>query len=36
MDNNELELLSIIKNSADPAKVAEYMLSLFLDYFSTK
>lgn len=35
MDNNEIELLSIIKESADPAKVAEYMLSLFLDYLRT-
>ena len=32
LSNDERELLSIIKNSADPEKVAEYALNLFLDY----
>lgn len=32
LSNDERELLSIIKNSTDPEKVAAYALNLFLDY----
>ena len=32
MTSNEQELLSIIRNSEDPDKVAEYAFNLFLDY----
>lgn len=35
MSENELELVEIIRESADPKAVAEYMLSLFLDYLQT-
>lgn len=34
MNENEKELLRIIQESADPSKVAEYMLNLFTDYLS--
>ena len=32
LSSDERELLSIIKNSTDPEKVAVYALNLFLDY----
>ena len=32
MTSNEQELISIIRNSEDPDKVAAYALNLFLDY----
>ena len=32
MTENEKELIELIRNSADPEKVASYMLNLFLDY----
>ena len=35
MTENEKELLTIIHESEDPEKVANYMLSLFLDYLHT-
>ena len=35
MTQNEKELIEIIHNSSDPEKVANYMLSLFLDYLRT-
>ena len=35
MTNNEKELIRIIRDSADPEKVANYMLNLFLDYLRT-
>ena len=35
MTNNELELINIIRESDNPEKVANYMLSLFLDYLHT-
>ena len=35
MSENELELINIIRDSADPEKVAQYMLNLFLDYLQT-
>lgn len=35
MTENERELITIIRESADPQKVAEYMFNLFLDYLRT-
>lgn len=35
MSENELELLDIVRGSEDPELVAQYMLSLFLDYLHT-
>ena len=35
MTDYENELLEIIRNSVNPEKVANYMLSLFLDYLRT-
>lgn len=35
MNENELELINIVRNSCDPEKVAEYMFNLFLDYLRT-
>ena len=35
MTNNERELITLIRESDNPEKVAEYMLSLFLDYLRT-
>ena len=35
MSENEIELLRIINESVNPEKVAQYMLSLFLDYLQT-
>ena len=35
MTENEKELIELIRNSADPEKVASYMLNLFLDYLRT-
>ena len=35
MTENEKELIELIHNSADPEKVASYMLNLFLDYLRT-
>ena len=32
MTENEKDLLKTIRESEDPAKVADYMISLFLDY----
>jgi hypothetical protein len=32
MTSNEQELISIIRNSEDPDKVAVYAFNLFLDY----
>lgn len=32
MEENEMELFRIVRNSADPAKVASYAINLFLDY----
>ena len=35
MTTNERELIDIVRNSPDPQKVAEYMLTLFSDYLRT-
>ena len=35
MTNNERELITLIRESADPEQVATYMFSLFLDYLHT-
>ena len=35
MNNNEIELINIIRDSADPEAVATYMFNLFLDYLQT-
>lgn len=35
MTENEKELINIIRDSDNPEKVAEYMLTLFLDYLRT-
>ena len=35
MTENEIKLLNLLRDSDDPEKVAEYMLSLFLDYLHT-
>ena len=35
MTENEKELISIIRDSDNPEKVAEYMLTLFLDFLRT-
>ena len=35
MTNNELELITLIRDSADPEQVATYMFNLFLDYLHT-
>lgn len=32
MEDQELELIRIIRNSDDPEKVASYMMNLFVDY----
>ena len=35
MTNNELELINIVRESANPEQVANYMFNLFLDYLRT-
>ena len=35
LDKEERELIELIRTSADPQKVASYMLNLFLDYLRT-
>ena len=35
MTQNEIELINTIRDSANPEKVAEYALNLFLDYLHT-
>lgn len=35
MTENERELISIIRNSEDPEKVAKYMFNLFSEYLRT-
>ena len=35
MTPSEMELIELIRGSADPALVAEYMLNLFLEYLRT-
>lgn len=35
MTENEQQLLEIVRTSADPEKVACYMISLFLNYLQT-
>ena len=35
VSSNELELIRIVRESADPEKVTQYMLSLFLEYLQT-
>ena len=35
MSKNEIELIELVRNSEDPELVAQYMLSLFLDYLRT-
>lgn len=35
MTSNEIELISLIRNSEDPKKMAEYMFSLFSEYLRT-
>ena len=35
MNDNELELIDLIRDSDNPDKVAAYMFSLFLDYLHT-
>ena len=32
MDDDEMALINLVRNSVDPEKVAAYMLTLFLDY----
>jgi hypothetical protein len=35
MNENEIELIDIIRNSSDPERVSVYMVNLFLDYLRT-
>ena len=35
VSKNELELINLVRDSADPERVAQYMLNLFLDYLQT-
>lgn len=35
MTSNEIELISLIRNSEDPKAMAEYMFNLFLEYLRT-
>ena len=35
MNENETELVNLIRDSADPELVANYMFNLFLDYLRT-
>lgn len=35
MTGNELELIALIHENDNPEEMAEYMLSLFLDYLHT-
>lgn len=35
MTENEIKLINLLRDSDSPEKVAEYMLSLFLDYLHT-
>ena len=35
MSENERELITILRETNEPEKVASYMLSLFLDYLHT-
>ena len=35
MSKNETDLINLIRDSADPELVAQYMLNLFLDYLHT-
>lgn len=35
MYDNDRELIDLIRSSANPGKVAEYMFSLFSDYLRT-
>ena len=35
MNENELELIKLLHENDNPKMVAEYMLSLFLDYLRT-
>ena len=35
MSKNELELIELIRDSANPELVAQYMLNLFLEYLQT-
>jgi hypothetical protein len=36
MNENESELISIIRNSDDPERVATFFLNLFLGYLQTR
>lgn len=36
MEDDERALITLIRDSADPEKVAAYMLNLFLDYLRTQ
>ena len=35
MNKNEIDLINLVRDSADPELVANYMLNLFLDYLHT-
>ena len=35
LSKNEMDLINLIRDSADPELVAQYMLNLFLDYLHT-
>ena len=35
MTENELELINLVRESANPEQVADYMINLFLDYLRT-
>lgn len=35
MTKNEIEMVNIIRESANPEKVADYFFNLFLDYLNT-
>ena len=35
LTKNEIALITLIRDSADPQAVAEYMFNLFLDYLQT-
>lgn len=35
MNNNEMELIRLLRENDNPEKMAAYMLSLFLDYLHT-
>ena len=34
MTKNEIEMINIVRESANPEKVAEYFLNLFLNYLN--